>query len=93
MNKAELIEQLALHNDIEGGTKAAAGRVLEHITELITDELAGGREVNISGFGKFIPSVQAAREGTAMGVTYSTPQKRVPKFKAATKLKRSVASS
>jgi DNA-binding protein HU-beta len=53
MNKAQLINNLALHNDIEGGTKVAAERVLNFIIESIMEELKKGEEVTIAGFGKF----------------------------------------
>ena len=91
MTKAELIEQLALHNDIEGGTKAAAGRVLEFIIDTIATELANGNDVDLSGFGSFKTSTQAARTGKAMGVEYSTPAKRVAKFRPSAPLKRLIA--
>jgi len=91
MKKADIIEQLALHNDIENGTKAAAGRVFEDIMTMITDTLAKGEDVEIPGFGKFVVQTQAAKSGVALGKAYTTPEKKVVKFRPAAQLKRTVA--
>ena len=77
-SKADLIDALALHNDLE--TKAEAGRILEFITETITAQVAEGNDVNIAGFGKFYK------------FTSSTTGKVKPKFNAAKAFKDAVTA-
>ncbi|MCK5193419.1 MAG: HU family DNA-binding protein, partial [Desulfobulbaceae bacterium] len=48
MNKTELINQIAESADI---TKAAAGKVLNGITDAISDSLQKGENVTLIGFG------------------------------------------
>lgn len=50
MNKAELIEALALRF---GGNKAEAGRMLNHVVETIMHETVRTGKVGITGFGVF----------------------------------------
>mgnify|MGYP000494637235 CR=1 FL=1 len=51
MTKKELIERIAELDSVP--SKAEAGRLLELITNTITDEIVAGNSVDISGFGKF----------------------------------------
>jgi len=83
MTKQEFIEKFSMLNDFE--SKAAAARAVEFAISIIIEQIAAGKEVTISGLGKFYPQPQAARSGiTALtGKPYSTPAKVVPKFKAA----------
>jgi len=83
MTKQEFIEKFSLLEDFE--SKAAAARAVEYAITIIKDEVAKGNEVVISGLGKFYPQKQAGRSGTSpmTGKQYSTPDKIVPKFKAA----------
>lgn len=61
MNKAELIEDVALRLDT---SKAAAGRAVEAVLEAVADHLAdGGTYVRLSGFGTFSVKERAARVG------------------------------
>ena len=87
MNKAELIEQIALKAQL---TKKQAEDALEAMTDIITQTLKGGGEVTITGFGQFLPRERAAR----MGVNPQNPSEkmqipavRIPKFKAGKALK------
>ena len=53
INRSALIEELSLHVDVP--SKAAAARIIDFITEQITDNVVAGNTVTISGFGKFEP--------------------------------------
>ena len=75
ISKRQLVEELALHNDL--GTNAAASRVLETLITKITDEVAAGNSIVISGLGKFEPATLQSG-------------KRVPKFRPSEQFKRSV---
>lgn len=89
MNKNELISRVAEVNET---TKKAAGEQVEAILAVITEALAAGEEVAISGFGKFSVTERAAREGRnpATGETIQIAASKSPKFKAAKALKDSV---
>ena len=89
MNKVELIARIA---EVEETTKKAAGEQLDAIVGVITEALANGEEVKISGFGTFSVSERAAREGRnpATGETITIAASKAPKFKAATALKAAV---
>ena len=50
-NKAQLVEDLSLHIDVQ--SKAAAIRIIDFITETIAEQLAQGNDVTIGSFGKF----------------------------------------
>ena len=58
MNKAELIEALAVH---VGGNKAEAGRMLNLVLETIMQETARHQKVGITGFGVFETVYKDAR--------------------------------
>jgi len=81
--KAQVVERLAELNDFE--STAAASRAMELVISTILEQVASGKEVTISGLGKFYPQLQAAKSGIvpSTGKPYSTPAKTVPKFKAA----------
>lgn len=92
MTRKELLDSLALHNDV--ATKAAGERILDHILETITETVVNGEEVALGqSFGKFVPATQAARAGVAMGVEYSKPATKTIKFKASDPLKRKLAGN
>jgi DNA-binding protein HU-beta len=87
MTKNELGEQVAERN----GLSASQGRqVVESAIELISDELAGGGEVAIAGFGKFSVSHRAARQGRnpSTGETINIAASKAAKFSAASALKK-----
>ena len=85
MNKTELVNQIAESADI---TKAAAGKVLNGITDAISDSLQKGENVTLVGFGTFSTSKRSARTGRnpQTGKAMKIPAKTVAKFKAGTKL-------
>ena len=86
MNKVELITRMA---EIEGTTKKAAGEHLDALVSAISETLAKGEEVKISGFGTFSVAERAAREGRnpMTGETIQIAASKSPKFKAAKALK------
>lgn len=87
MTKNELGEQVAER----AGLSASQGRqVIEAAIEVISDELAGGGEVSIAGFGKFSVSHRAARQGRnpSTGATISIAASKAAKFSAASALKK-----
>lgn len=90
MNKQEIIDALAQKMSTDKGT---AEKMLVSFTEVVTEALKAGQEVNISGFGSFSVSERAAR----MGVNPQNPQQKiqiaatkVPKFRAGKGLKEAV---
>jgi DNA-binding protein HU-beta len=90
MNKAELAVRLA---EKMGLPKKRGEEIIETLTDLIIQELKGGGEVTIAGFGAFSARTRAAR----MGVNpqkptekITIPEVRVPKFKAGKTLKDSL---
>ena len=60
MNKSELIEALATKTEV---SKAAAGKSIDALLEIITASVAKGNDVALIGFGTFKASKRAARTG------------------------------
>lgn len=60
MNKGELIESLAAKSKL---SKAAAGRTLDALVEIITATVAKKEDVQLIGFGTFKAAKRAARTG------------------------------
>jgi len=89
MKKNDLAE---IVHEMLGGTKVQAEEVVSKIFDTITDSLAGGKEVDIAGFGKFVVNQQAARtaRNPRTGEAVKVAAKRSPKFKAAKRLKDAV---
>lgn len=89
MNKAELIEKMAIRAGI---TKAAAGVSLEAALGTISDSVTAGEPVAISGFGTFEIGNRAARTGRnpLTGEPVQIAAKRAVKFKPSKALKESV---
>ena len=89
MNKSDLVAAIA---DDSGLTKADAERVLAAATGAISDALASGDKVSITGFGSFLVRSRAARIGRnpQTGATIHISASKVPAFKAGKLLKESV---
>lgn len=89
MNREKLVE--VIMNKLNS-TKAEAARAVEGVFETITDTLAKGDEITISGFGSFKISKRAARQGInpRTGEKIQIAAKSVPKFKAGKALKDAV---
>ena len=89
MNKTELIEALAKETEL---SKAAAGRTLDALVDIITKTVAKKQDVQLIGFGTFKASKRAARTGKnprtgeALKIAAST----VPTFKAGAAFKAAV---
>ena len=90
MNKTELIEHIARQASI---SKATAGKAVDALTSGVIAALAKGQSVGIVGFGTFKPAKRAARLGRnpKTGETMKIAAKTVPKFKAGSGFKESLA--
>ena len=90
MNKTELIAAVA---EKTGMTKKDAERVINATVETITDSLAKGDKVAVSGFGNFEVKAREARVGRNPRTkeTIQIPATKLPAFKAAKALKDAVA--
>jgi DNA-binding protein HU-beta len=87
MTKNELAEQIA---ERTGMAASQARQVVEATIEVVSDELAGGGEVSLAGFGKFSVSQRAARQGRnpSTGATINIAASKAAKFSAASALKK-----
>ena len=90
MNKTELITAVA---EKTGLTKKDAERVVNATIESITESLAKGDKVNVSGFGIFEVKAREARVGRNPRTkeTIQIPATKLPAFKASKTLKDTVA--
>lgn len=89
MNKAELIDAIAIEADL---SKAAAGRALDAAVAAVQQALKKGDTVTLVGFGTFYLGERAARNGRnpQTGETIKIKSAKVPKFRAGKALKDSV---
>lgn len=89
MNKSELIEALAAKSEL---SKAAAGRAIDDLTDIITETLKKGDVISLIGFGSFSVSKRAARVGRnpQTGAELKIAASNTPKFTAGAKLKAAV---
>jgi DNA-binding protein HU-beta len=87
MTKNELAEQVAKRNNVAA---SQARQMLESAIEIVSDELAGGGEVALAGFGKFSVSHRAARQGRnpSTGQTIQIAASKAAKFSPASALKK-----
>lgn len=92
MNKSELIEALAKETDL---SKAAAGRTLEALVQIITKTVAKKEDVQLIGFGTFKANKRAARTGKnpRTGEPLKIAAATVPSFKAGAAFKAAVNTS
>ena len=90
MNKTELIAAVA---EKAGLTKKDAERVINATVDTITDALAKGDKVSLSGFGIFEVKAREARVGRNPRTkeTIQIPATRLPAFKASKTLKDIIA--
>ncbi|MES1246671.1 MAG: HU family DNA-binding protein [Actinomycetota bacterium] len=90
MKRAELAAELSRRT---GMTRVDADHALHALLEAITDELRGGGEITLTGFGKFTTQERAGRTGVNPRDTsqkVEIPPSRVPKFTAGSALKAAV---
>ena len=80
MNKAELVEEVT---GKVGITKKDAGKVVDAVTETITNTLKKGEKVTLVDFGTFQVIERKARKGINPQTrkTIQIPAKKVPKFR------------
>lgn len=90
MNKTELIEALAKDTDV---SKAAAGRSVDALVDIITRTVAKKQDVQIIGFGTFKAAKRAARTGKnpRTGEVLKIAAATVPRFTAGASFKAAVS--
>jgi DNA-binding protein HU-beta len=89
LNKAELIEALAKETDM---SKAAAGRAVSALVDIITKTVAKKQDVQLIGFGTFKAAKRAARVGKnpRTGEKLKIAAATVPRFSAGAAFKAAV---
>lgn len=88
MTKSEFVESIA--GEFE--SKKAAAEAVDTLLESITNTLAGGGEINFTGFGKFSVAERGPRQGVnpRTGERITIAGGKVPKFSAGAGLKSKV---
>jgi DNA-binding protein HU-beta len=89
MIKADLVSAMA---KASGGSKVSAERALNALIDGVFDSLKRGRKVTIGGFGTFLLSRRAERNGRnpRTGKAIRIPACRVPRFKPSRSLRDSL---
>ena len=89
MNKGEFVEELAKVADL---SKSQANVLFNTMLDLIVSNLKKGKEVNLTGFGRFDVRKRKARDGRnpQTGETIKIPARKVPRFKPSKTLKEAV---
>ena len=89
MIKADLVTAMA---KAAGGSKVSAERALNALIDGVFESLKRGRRVTIGGFGTFLLSRRAERNGRnpRTGGAIRIPACRVPRFKPSRSLKDSL---
>ena len=88
MTKAEFVDNISGKFE----SKKAAADAVEAVLDGVTNTLAGGGEVNFTGFGKFSVAERGPRQGVnpRTGERITIAGGRVPKFSAGASLKQKV---
>lgn len=89
MTKAELVAIMARAS---GGSKAAAERAMSAFVCGVVESLRRGQHVTLSGFGTFVVTRRAARNGRnpRTGKLITIPTARVPRFRPSRSLKSAI---
>lgn len=89
MTKTELIEELAERANL---TKRAAEDAINTLLDVVTEQLAQGNKVTLTGFGTFLVRTRAARMGRnpQTGEPIHIPEQETPAFRAGSNLKDAV---
>ena len=89
MNKSQLIDSISIKTEI---SKKDVEKVINVFTNVVTDTLADGDKVAITGFGTFEVVERTERQGRnpATGETITIAASKSPKFKAGKALKDAV---
>lgn len=92
IGKTELQQQVA---EQAGLNKAQAGRAVDAVLQCITDALAGGEEVRLTGFGNFRVTQTAARTGRnpRTGAAINIAAGKRPAFSPGSRLKSAVSGN
>ncbi len=82
ISKTDLIEKIT--EMTEGATKREVTVIVNTILDVVTETVAKGGKVAITGFGSFEAVKRAARTGVnpAKGTKMEIPARTVPRFKA-----------
>jgi DNA-binding protein HU-beta len=91
LTKTEFVDRIAGKFE----SKKAAADAVDTLLDSITDTLAGGGEINFTGFGKFSVAERGPRQGVnpRTGERITIAGGRVPKFSAGAGLKSRVKGS
>ncbi len=89
MTKAELVAQMA---KAAGSSKSSAEKAMNAFVCAVFESLKRGKRVTISGFGTFVVSKRAARNGhnPRTGKEIAIPSAKVPRFRPSRSLKSSI---
>lgn len=89
MNKNELVEAIASNTEL---TKTDVDKVINALTDVVTETLAKGDKVSIKGFGNFEVRTRSERTGRnpRTGETMTIAASKVPAFKSSSALKKAV---
>ena len=89
MNKSELIEAMSLKME---NNKKIAEKALTAFMDIATEEMVKGDKIHLVGFGSFEVAERAERMGRnpKTGESILIEASKVPKFKAASALKKAV---
>lgn len=88
MTKSDFVDSISGSFD----SKKAAADAVDAVLDGIADTLAGGGEINFTGFGKFSVNERGPRQGVnpRTGERITIPGGKVPKFSAGAGLKSAV---
>lgn len=91
MTKSDVVDRFAAEADV---SKNAAKEYLDTLLDVVTDALARGEKVTLTGFGTFEVRQRAARMGRnpQTGEPIHIPATRTPAFRAGKTLKDEVRS-
>ncbi len=89
MTKADLVAIMA---KTAGGSKTAAEKAMNAMVSGTVESLRRGRRVTISGFGTFVVTRRAARNGRnpRTGTEIKIPSAKVPRFRPSRSLKAAI---
>jgi DNA-binding protein HU-beta len=89
MNRKELVDALATRG---GASKADTDRTVGALLEIISEALAQGESISLTGFGTFEVRERPAHKGRnpRTGEELQIPASRIPAFKAGAALKATV---
>lgn len=92
MNKSDFV---ALVAGKAGLSQADAGRAVDAVLAAVTETLAGGEDIRLTGFGSFEVVEQAARTGRnpRTGAEIAIPATKAPKFRPGATLKEAVGGT